>query len=191
MNTAQNFVDAVNNAVNQTQTVYGAGTAAPTEAENVLRQVLDQMRTTVREGMTEIDMHLHPQWARTIIQRLTDTFPNCQFVLTTHSPLVISDSKNMLVYSLDNGELSQLPSQYGLDVNTVLISAMDTPSRNIKIDADLNNLLDLIQDNKLEKARELLTELEEELIQENSAENIELIKARLLLRKQELRGEKN
>ena len=68
---------------------------------------------------------------------------------------------------------------------------MDTPSRNIKIDADLNNLLDLIQDNKLEKARELLTELEEELIQENSAENIELIKARLLLRKQELRGEKN
>lgn len=139
----------------------------------------------------EVDLHLHPQWQRKIIQRLTTTFPNCQFVLTTHSPLVISDSKNMLVYSLDNGELSQLPSQYGLDVNTVLISAMDTPSRNIKIDADLNNLLDLIQDNKLEKARELLTELEEELIQENSAENIELIKARLLLRKQELRGEKN
>ena len=61
VNTAQNFVDAVNNAVNQTQTVYGAGTAAPTEAENVLRQVLDQMRTTVREGMTEIEMQLHPQ----------------------------------------------------------------------------------------------------------------------------------
>ena len=52
----------------------------------------------------EVDLHLHPQWQRKIIQRLTATFPNCQFVLTTHSPLVISDSKNMLVYSLDNGE---------------------------------------------------------------------------------------
>ena len=61
VSTAQNFVDAVNEAVNATQTVYGSGTPVPTEAENVLRQVLDQMRTTVREGMTEIDMQLHPQ----------------------------------------------------------------------------------------------------------------------------------
>lgn len=38
----------------------------------------------------EVDMHLHPTWQRTIIQRLTTTFPHCQFVLTTHSPLVIS-----------------------------------------------------------------------------------------------------
>ena len=56
----QNFMNAVSEAVNA-QTVYGSGTPVPTEAENVLRQVLDQMRTTVREGMTEIDMHLNPQ----------------------------------------------------------------------------------------------------------------------------------
>ena len=61
----------------------------------------------------EVDMHLHPQWARTIIERLTSTFPNCQFVLTTHSPLVISDCKNVLVYALENGELTPVPSQYG------------------------------------------------------------------------------
>lgn len=29
----------------------------------------------------EIDMHLHPQWQRSIIQRLQTTFPNCQFIL--------------------------------------------------------------------------------------------------------------
>lgn len=85
----------------------------------------------------EVDMHLHPQWQRNIIQRLTTTFPNCQFVLTTHSPLVISDSKDILVYSLNNGELTQLPSQYGLDANAVLISAMDTAIRNIDFDNKL------------------------------------------------------
>jgi predicted ATP-binding protein involved in virulence len=53
----------------------------------------------------EIDMHLHPQWQRSIIQRLQTTFPNCQFILTTHSPLVISDTQNILVYDLDGQEL--------------------------------------------------------------------------------------
>lgn len=139
----------------------------------------------------EVDMHLHPQWQRNIIQRLTTTFPNCQFVLTTHSPLVISDSKDVLVYSLNNGELTQLPSQYGLDANAVLVSAMDTAIRNIDFDNKLKNLLDLIQDNELEKAQRLLTDFEEELSQDNSAENLELVKAKWLLRKQELRSAKN
>ncbi|GGB37829.1 ATPase [Oceanisphaera marina] len=74
----------------------------------------------------EVDMHLHPTWQRSIISRLTTTFPNCQFVLTTHSPLVISDVKEVLVYSLDNAELSQVPSQYGQDANSVLLEVMDT-----------------------------------------------------------------
>ncbi|WP_052501388.1 AAA family ATPase [Thiomicrospira microaerophila] len=67
----------------------------------------------------EVDMHLHPKWQRTIIQRLVDAFPNCQFVLTTHSPLVISDYKDVLVYSLDDGALTEISSQFGQDVNTL------------------------------------------------------------------------
>ncbi len=63
----------------------------------------------------EIDLHLHPQWQRGIIQRLRDTFPNCQFLLATHSPLVISDAKNVRGYALDNGQLTQLKDLYGLD----------------------------------------------------------------------------
>ena len=34
----------------------------------------------------EIDLHLHPHWQRNIVRRLRETFPNCQFILTTHSP---------------------------------------------------------------------------------------------------------
>jgi predicted ATP-binding protein involved in virulence len=131
----------------------------------------------------EVDLHLHPSWQRRLGDRLTETFPNCQFVLTTHSPLVISDCKNVLIYTLANGELRQLPSQYGQDANTVLLDVMNTSIRNEKIDTELNDLLDAIQDSKLTEAQQLLAELSEEL----PANHLELVKAKLLLRKQELR----
>src|SRR5262249_48922540 len=38
----------------------------------------------------EIDAHLHPSWQQTILQLLRDTFPNVQFVVTAHSPLVVA-----------------------------------------------------------------------------------------------------
>lgn len=135
----------------------------------------------------EVDMHLHPQWARTLIERLTCTFPHCQFILSTHSPLVISDYKDALVYSLDNGKLTPLPSLYGQDANTVLLDVMDTDIRNASVAKKLNDLLDLIQDSNVVAAKSLLSELESEL----PAQNLELAKAKLMLRKEELRLAKN
>lgn len=135
----------------------------------------------------EADLHLHPQWQRQLVERLTNTFPNCQFILSTHSPLVISDSKDILVYSLENGEINQLESQYGQDANTVLLNTMDTMFRNENIKKQLDELLDLIQDNELEKAKIKLVELKKEL----PDNHLEVIKAQLLLKKQEIRNEKN
>ena len=40
-------------------------------------------------GIDEIDLHLHPRWQRTVLRQLTDLFPNTQFILTTHSPIVV------------------------------------------------------------------------------------------------------
>ncbi len=37
----------------------------------------------------EIDLHLHPQWQRKLIGRLTERFPNTQFIATAHSPLIV------------------------------------------------------------------------------------------------------
>ncbi|WP_102795410.1 AAA family ATPase [Bowmanella denitrificans] len=139
----------------------------------------------------EVDMHLHPTWQRSIIERLTSTFPNCQFVLTTHSPLVISDYKNVLIYSLDDGEVSRVPSQYGEDANSVLLNVMDTHIRNAKIASQLNDLLDLIQQtndsSSVSQAKEALNKLEKEL----PSNHLEIVKAKMLLRKQELKYAQN
>jgi len=40
-------------------------------------------------GIDEVDLHLHPRWQRNVVSQLTDLFPKTQFVLTTHSPLVV------------------------------------------------------------------------------------------------------
>lgn len=38
----------------------------------------------------EVDMHLHPGWQQLVVGALREAFPEVQFVLTTHSHLVIS-----------------------------------------------------------------------------------------------------
>ncbi|KPW46835.1 ATP binding protein [Pseudomonas syringae pv. broussonetiae] len=135
----------------------------------------------------EVDLHLHPKWQRSLIAQLTTTFPNCQFLLTTHSPLVISDSKDVLVYVMDDGELREQDSLYGLDANQVLSSVMDTDIRNEEIQTALDKLQHFLMRGELDEARTLYTELADEL----PANHIELAKASLLIRKLEVRREKD
>ena len=40
----------------------------------------------------EIDLHLHPRWQREIRTYLTKHFPNVQFIVTAHSPLMAQDA---------------------------------------------------------------------------------------------------
>lgn len=46
----------------------------------------------------EIDLHLHPQWQRSIIAYLSKAFPNIQFIVTTHSPLVVQSIEDLNLY---------------------------------------------------------------------------------------------
>jgi len=131
----------------------------------------------------EVDLHLHPKWQRSLIRQLSETFPNCQFVLTTHSPLVISDAKDVLCYVLNDGELHEHNGLYGLDANQVLLEVMDTDIRNSEVQQRLNRLMERLQDGDLDEAKKLFAELSLEL----SDGHLELAKAALLIRKLELR----
>lgn len=50
----------------------------------------------------EIDLHLHPKWQRIVAGKITEVFPNCQFIITSHSPQVISHIKPESVFVLRN-----------------------------------------------------------------------------------------
>lgn len=69
----------------------------------------------------EIELHLHPTWQREIIPALTRTFPNCQFIVTTHSPQVVSHVEPEGIFLLEkteNGVIAKRPeSSFGRDSN--------------------------------------------------------------------------
>lgn len=107
----------------------------------------------------EIDLHLHPRWQRSVIRNLQTTFPNCQFIITTHSPLVVSDPQEVQVFLLEEGSTRELDNLYGMDIEQVLFEIMDTPLRHEPLQEKLNDLMDAIQDKKFNKAKKLRNEL--------------------------------
>jgi cell division protein FtsZ len=42
----------------------------------------------------EIDLHLHPKWQRTVIDKLSFHFPKAQFIVTAHSPLIVQAAQD-------------------------------------------------------------------------------------------------
>ncbi|MDF7816562.1 AAA family ATPase [Runella sp. MFBS21] len=51
----------------------------------------------------EIDLHLHPDWQRKIISYLSGIFPNTQFIVTAHSPLIVQSAENVNLIILEKG----------------------------------------------------------------------------------------
>jgi len=49
----------------------------------------------------EIEMHLHPSWQQSVLHDLRTIFPNIQFIITTHSPQVLSSIKNSNIRIID------------------------------------------------------------------------------------------
>lgn len=50
----------------------------------------------------ELDLHLHPQWQRTVIDFLTERFTNTQFIVTAHSPLVLHSASPAKVILMEH-----------------------------------------------------------------------------------------
>ena len=58
----------------------------------------------------EVDLHLHPRWQMRVVQDLLRTFPNTQFILTTHSPVVLEGVNTMLKRATLSAKDGQLPA---------------------------------------------------------------------------------
>lgn len=49
----------------------------------------DPLNTSGIVLIDEVDLHLHPRWQREILIKLTKVFPNLQFIVSTHSPVIV------------------------------------------------------------------------------------------------------
>jgi predicted ATP-binding protein involved in virulence len=76
----------------------------------------------------EIDLHLHPKWQMTILHTLGRALPNIQFIVTSHSPLIVGSLEwmNIIVMEPQPGQASRATrieqAVYGLDADQVLLT---------------------------------------------------------------------
>lgn len=130
----------------------------------------------------EVDLHLHPKWQQDLIDKLTETFPNVQFILTTHSPHIVSDNPDVLVYILDNGELRQYRNSYGEDANTLLNGVFGVSEFTPEIAEQFTEIRRAISHKELDKAEDIIQKLSNQL----SPNNSELLRLQLYLAKAKL-----
>ena len=107
----------------------------------------------------EIDLHLHPEWQRQIVRSLVETFPNIQFVVTTHSPIVLTEVEPASVVDLDRPEAKFAPelSSFGKDSGWVTREVMDASTRPRWAEDALTAIKAAIRDQDDDEARRLMS----------------------------------
>lgn len=81
----------------------------------------------------EVDMHLHPSWQQLVIASLQSAFPRIQFVVTTHSPQVLSTVPKECIRVLststdpETGELRSLAES--VDIQSLGVASTDVMAR--------------------------------------------------------------
>ncbi|ELJ8442763.1 AAA family ATPase [Vibrio cholerae] len=116
----------------------------------------------------EIDLHLHPSWQQEIVLKLREVFPNIQFILTTHSPQVLSTVPNTSIRILERDrsgivKITQPKFSLGFESSSMLEDVFMTSSRpqNVDIVQDLNEYKNLVIEDKwdTDRAKELEAKL--------------------------------
>jgi predicted ATP-binding protein involved in virulence len=108
----------------------------------------------------EVDMFLHPAWQQTILESLTAAFPKLQFIVTTHSPQVLSTVRreNIRIIGPDtSGKIIATPPlamTYGEPSGDVLHSVMMVdPQPPVQEKADLRRLTMLVDQGEYESSQ--------------------------------------
>lgn len=107
----------------------------------------------------EVELHLHPSWQGIVVNALAETFPNVQFIVTTHSPLVINHVKKESVFILEDFQLKSMPTDfnnYGADIEDILKVVQKVEDVNLmpaELLATFRQYFDEIEKGEIEKAK--------------------------------------
>ncbi len=121
--------------------------------------------TTDSEGIVvidEIDLHLHPALEQVILQCFQETFPSIQFVVSTHSPLVLTgvetEGKPNVILHMASGDTKPEVTHdiYGIDYNTGIEDVMGVESKNVELDYMVNLCAYMKKRNKIAQAENIM-----------------------------------
>lgn len=150
-------------------------------------------KNTNAEGLViidEIDLHLHPELEQSVLERFMRTFPKAQFIVSTHSPAVLTgiETKNegniVLKMSARESAPEVWGNVHGIDYNLMLEEGMGVTKRKPVIQTLFDKAWTFIGEKKVEAAKSVLLELE----QKTPADQTELVRLRALINRIELIG---
>jgi len=99
----------------------------------------------------EVELHLHPAWQQTVLTTLMDIFPNTQFIVTTHSPQVLTSIHNKHIRILSDGKAYTFNEQTeGAEASQLLkrVFRVEIRPKNLNIVKALKKYTKLVYDDK-------------------------------------------
>lgn len=135
----------------------------------------------------EMDLHLHPKWQEHVVNDLKTAFPQMQFIVTTHSPVIVQSLETEELINLNDDTLSGLeddPFKYSLEEVISSEMGLDQERRSqkfLEMQAAAAEFFDLVQDEtneeKITLAQEKLEQLQ--LRYHNEPAYVALLKSEL------------
>ena len=127
----------------------------------------------------EVDVHLHPTWQYSVVENLRNTFPNCQFILTSHAPSIISQGKPGEVYRLsvdmDTISITQGVPSYGKEMDEIYQDFLGLQTiRPKEIYHGIKEIYALMETD-LDEAEERLKELQQTIHNDSGLEKIQML----------------
>lgn len=117
-------------------------------------QSTDPLATSGIVLIDEVDLHLHPGWQQHILLDLLRTFPNIQFIVSTHSAQVVSSVKpeclRVIDWENDTPRLVDIDFSEGAEAQQVLIDVLgvtSTRAEQLPIVKSLKKYQQLVEDN--------------------------------------------
>ena len=108
----------------------------------------------------EIDSNLHPKWQWRIVDALVETFPNLQFIVATHSPIIVSSCKDVNIINIDGEQKVQyLEGSYAFSVNEILKDMLGYHMRPEKVENVIERFEEYMDKDEYANAKTALTEL--------------------------------
>lgn len=109
----------------------------------------EQKSTSITVLIDEIENHLHATMQRSILPSLIEAFPNVQFIISTHSPLIVGSVKESNVYAFRYNEEKKIYNE-SLDLinkaksaNEILNEVLGVPfSMPIWVENSLNEVIE-------------------------------------------------
>lgn len=110
----------------------------------------------------ELDLHLHPKWQKEIVADLKRTFPNCQFIISTHSPFIVQSLDADELFDIKSMRFAEETGNYkGWSIEAIQEYKMGVEPKTAIFNEYLERFSEAVDNENYEAVKRLYAELKE------------------------------